>query len=458
MLPRLLHKNIHLAIRPEATHLAKKLVSTGKLTQDLFTNYKNASILKRLELSEDFVTEVSSKAYDLSSLYESAKTFALENGARYIELEHILVGVLFLVPNNKILFAKHGLSFDDVKATVYWVISEREKLAKLHVWQEDYEIPAMSGVGKGMTGHVTPHLDSVSTDLTYEAQSENAEKIISHKEEISKIIELLSGENTNVLIVGPPGCGKTSAVKGIAQRIVTGSTSDEAIRFKRIVAIDTAALLSGTKSAGDISKKITDIMDEVKSSKDIILFFDEIHNFVSGSASQDSSSIFSLLEPHISGAKIQFIGATNIENYRKHIESNGSFSRLFEMVELKPTSKEETLKVLEDVAKGLEYKYNILISYPALKGLVDLSAKLMHERVFPDKAIDVLNRTCSESRRANGVITLDDVKSEISELTHVPVTTLSENEAEKLLNIEKSVKIKGYRSRPCGISGIQGIT
>ena len=182
-------------------------------------------------------------------------------------------------------------------------------------------------------------------------------------------------------------------------------------------------------------------MDEVNKSGDIILFIDEIHTLVTGvnGNASEGSNIFSLLEPHLKG-NVQFIGATNIENYRKYIEPNGAFARLFELIQVSPSTKAETLNILKVICKNFEHDYHITITYPALKKVVELSDKLIHERVFPDKAIDILNRTAASKANTNKYLTTDDISTEISQVTKVPVAAITEGETQKLLNIEEAMK------------------
>jgi ATP-dependent Clp protease ATP-binding subunit ClpC len=206
--------------------------------------------------------------------------------------------------------------------------------------------------------------------------------------------------------------------------------------------MDAGALFAGTKSQGDVAARIKKIMDEVEKSGDIILFIDEIHNLVGGGsdAGSEISSVFSILEPHLSGGRTQFIGATNIQNYRKYIEPNGAFSRLFNIVELPPANKEESLEVLKRVTKRLENLNGITITTPALIKIIDLSEKLIHDRVLPDKAIDILNRTAVSIAKTTKYLTANDAAKEISVVTHVPVSALSEDESQKLLSIEEEMK------------------
>ena len=211
------------------------------------------------------------------------------------------------------------------------------------------------GIGKGMLGRVTPKLDAVSTDLTKLVKKQKIRNIIDREKEIQTMAELLASEKQDVLIIGEPGSGKTSIVEGIAFRVIAG-TEFKTLKNKRIVNLDIGSLISGTKTTGDVAKKIKDVVEEVEGSGDIILFIDEIHNLVhsGGDSEIDTSVVFSTLEPHIAAANIQIIGATNVENYRKYIEPNGAFSRLFQTVEIKELDKENTIKILKKKARQLQ--------------------------------------------------------------------------------------------------------
>jgi ATP-dependent Clp protease ATP-binding subunit ClpC len=203
--------------------------------------------------------------------------------------------------------------------------------------------------------------------------------------------------------------------------------------------VESGALISGARSAGEISAKIKKIMEDVEGSRGIILFFDEIHNLVVA-GSEEESTIFSLLQPYVSSGEIQVIGATNLENYRRYIEPNGSFSQLFQIVEIGPTTNEATLTILEDAARRFERKYEVTISFLALQRTIELTEKLIHERVFPDKAIDILGRAVARVSKDTGYVISEVVAKVVSEITHVPVTAITETEADKLLNIEEKMK------------------
>ena len=391
-------------------------------------------ILKKAELLTDtLITELAHAAIQKAEVIKKAYDYAVSHKTRYVEPEHVFLAVLATHHNIDNVLSTYGGALETLEQTIKWVVAKREDLAKVYFWQKDYEKPIMGGIGKGMTGRVTPALNSVSEDFTRKVKKGLIKKIIGREQEIKEIADILSGSKVNVLIIGEPGSGKTSIVKGIAYKIVRG-TEYKSLKFKRIVSLDIGAMLAGTKSPGDVAAKLNKIIEEIDASNDIILFIDEIHNLVS-----EEANIFSILEPHLASDKIQFIGATSIENYRKHIEPNGSFARLFQLVEIPQAGKEDTLEILKYVACEYERDYKIVISLPALKKVIELSEKLVHERVLPDKAIDILNRTAVSISKATKFVTAEDIAKEISEMTHVPVTAVTQDESQKLLNIEKEL-------------------
>lgn len=432
--------NVRSAFRPRTRTYYNRSVETSSIPQVLLYDKSVVKLMRRTELyNEEFINKLLNTKIDMHTLDKAAFDYARSHDSRYVEVEHLFLGALSLIQKIDLALATYGSSVKDIEDTARWIICEKEKLAKIYFWQEDYELPKMGGVGRGLTGRVTPKLDSVSQDFTKLAQKGIIQNIVAHEDKMAQVMEYLGSKNRNVLLIGPPGCGKTSVVKGVAERIVRG-TDVGAVKFKRVVSIDTASLIAGSKSVGDIAERFKGVMEEIKSSGDIILFFDEIHNLVASMEGDNAATVFSVLEPHLANGHIQFIGATNLENYRKYLEPSGSFATLFEVIEIPEASEEDTLNVLTTVTKQHEKEYGIFITYPALKTIVELSKKLIHERVFPDKALDILNRVSISVANNTKVVDTEAVRKEISDFTHVPVTSLSEDESQKLLSIENELK------------------
>jgi ATP-dependent Clp protease ATP-binding subunit ClpC len=431
------------AVRPKGFALLKKVKQVDSF-DPLLEVSTIKYLLQKTELDTPDFTSKLSLVPDLESwkILKRAFDTAKEHNCRYVEIEHIFYALLEVMPEIDKHLLSFGTTLADVKEALTWIVNERERLAKVFFWQEDYSLGKMGGFGRGMTGRVTPFLDSVSTDFTEQAKKGLIRGIIAHQKEIKQIADLLSGsQKVNVLIIGQPGSGKTSVIKGIAKSIMEG-TEYAKIQNKRIVSIETGSLVAGAKSSGDIAEKFRKIMEEVHGSGDIILFFDEIHNLVSGvsNESSDISSVYSILEPYLSTGKIQVLAATNRETYRKYIEPNGAFARLFNIIDIEPSNAEETKDILKHLTFDIEKFEHALVTLPAIKRIVRLSEQLMFERVFPDKAVDVLNRCVQAVTREDRKVTAEKASEVISGMTHVPVTSMTEDESQKLIKIEETMK------------------
>ncbi len=428
------------SFRPLVLDFYNQSMRSGSMPKNLLAEKDIVLLLKKSEIyTDEFMNKVVEVKADFNTLDQAAYKYATEHDSRYVEVEHLFLGLLSLLPKLDVTLAAYNSSFHLIEETAKWMTFEKESLKNVYFWQEDYELPKMGGIGRGLTGRVTPQLDSVSEDFTKQAQKGIIQNIVAHQDKISEVMELLSSSNKNLLLIGPPGSGKTSVIKGLAERIVKG-TDVKGVKFKRVVSIDTASLIAGSKTVGDIAQRFKNIMSEIKASGDVILFFDEIHNLVAGVQGDNSSTIFSILEPHLTEGHIQFIGATNLENYRKYLEPSGSFSTLFTTIEIPPASDEDTFGVLKTQAKKYEKEYGVFVTYPSLREIIVLSKKLIHDRVFPDKALDILNRVCVTAAKGTKVVDSETVRKVVSDITHVPVTSLSEDESQKLLNIENEIK------------------
>jgi ATP-dependent Clp protease ATP-binding subunit ClpA len=411
--------------------------------KNIFDNKEITYLLKKSELN---IKELKDKLclapkIKCEDLEKKAFDLAKENKSRYVETEHLFTAIIQSIPAVETILSAYNSKTEVIKQAAFWIVEEREYLAKFYIWQDDYEMTPLGGISKGMLGRVTPILDSVSEDLTKAVQKGKVDRIIGREDEIKKISSMLDGTKGNILIIGEPGSGKTSILKGIAYKIICG-TEYKTLNNKRIISLDVGSLLSGAGSPGEIADKLKNVMEDAEGSGDIILFLDEIQNLVTGlgETGGDSSIVFAMLEKHLTDDRIRFIGATSIANYRKYIETNETIARLFQTVQINQASKEDTVLILKYVARKYERKYRIVISYPAISKSVELSEKLIHERVLPDKAIDILNRTATTVKEGSKYLTSAEVEKEVAEMTNIPVSSINQNEAKKLLNIEGEMK------------------
>ena len=432
------------AVRPKARKFYDKLMQNQRDGFiELFIDLEIKYLLGKSELlSDTFKNKIlESPDIDKTQILNKAFEYAKKNKSRYIELEQIFNASISLVPRIENILDSLNSNIGVLESTADWIIEKRESLSQTYIWNDDFNAVFTGGIGKGMTGRVTPFLDSISTDFTRDAQMGKFQRYIILEKQIKKIGEILTNSHENILIIGEAGSGKTSLVRGIAYKIIEG-IEYKSLNNKRVVSIDLTGIFGGTSNFGQVSEKVERAISEAQRSGDIIIFIDEIHNVIAGENSNNPgiSSVYSILEPYLESGKIQFIAATNISNYRKYIEPNGSFSRLFNIVEIPEASKEETLQILKFNALELEKRYKIIVTYPALQKTVDLSQKLIQERVFPDKAVKIIDRAATSVSPTEKYLNSQVVLREISEITKVPLEAIGENEAEKILNIEDEMK------------------
>ena len=401
------------------------------------------NLLRRLELANtDFSAKLCFTLLDnKDSVATNAYDFAKRAGATYVDEISLFMGFLKSVTNLENFLANFNTKLRTVEEGTKWIISEQDRKNHVYPWQDEYYGMVLGGFGKGMTGRVTPFLDSMSEDFTRQALKIGYERFSVRESTINKLSALLGASTENVLIVGEPGSGKTSVVKGMAYQIMRG-TSNISLSNKRIVSLELSGILTGTTSIGEIAEKIKYAMNEAKGSGNIILFIDEIHNLVAGGggSSPEISAIFNLLEPELSTGNIQFIGATNKQNYRKYIEPNGAFSRLFHLFEIQEADFDETFRILEYVVRDLEKKKNIFITYGALEKSIELSKKLMHERVLPDKAVQIIDRAATYGEGGNRIVDSKLIAEVMADITHVPSAVINDDEAKKILAIDVEMK------------------
>ncbi len=435
--------------RPAVADVVQNIKIRGNLElRDFILSVDLKDFFTRLELNTtDFPVELA-KLYSYEDCVKNIQNWELEAKNYwgkfeniFIEPEQLFLAVLASLPNLERFLAKYNLVFSDFEGCAKWLIERRDEREQAHVWQDYYKLPVMGGIGKGLTGRVTPDLDAVSTDFTQLVKKGLVEKTYWRKEEIKRVADLLGGSNRNVLIVGAPGSGKTGIVKGIAWSVIRGTEFDQ-LKFKRIVSLEVGKVLAGTKSSGDVADKLKKAVEDALGAGDVIIFVDDIHTLIAGSAAEDTktSSAYTVLTNYLADGRLQFIGATNIENYRKYIEPNGSFAQLFQIVEIPPSSKEETLEIIKVKAEILEQQFKVKTSFVALTKIVEMGDKLIHQRVFPDKAVEILNRCVSQVAKSVKFVNIELVLQVLSEITHIPVSAVSSDESQKLLNIETEMK------------------
>jgi ATP-dependent Clp protease ATP-binding subunit ClpC len=258
----------------------------------------------------------------------------------------------------------------------------------------------MWGGGKpNKKGGKTPTLDTYSRDLTVMAKEGKLDPVIGRDTEVQRVIQILSRRTkNNPVLLGEPGVGKTAVVEGLAQMVATGNVPED-LRGRRIVMLDLAAMVAGTKFRGEFEERIKDALDEVVNAQGkVILFLDEMHTIIGAGGAEGSLDAANIIKPALSRGELQIIGATTLDEYRKHVERDRALERRFQTVQVDEPTKEDSVKILQGLKDRYEAHHKLKITDDAIVAAVDLSARYIPDRFLPDKAIDLIDEACSRVR------------------------------------------------------------
>ncbi|MEO0660554.1 MAG: ATP-dependent Clp protease ATP-binding subunit, partial [Planctomycetota bacterium] len=317
-------------------------------------------------------------------------------GHNYIGTEHLLLG---LIKENEGIAAQVllnlGVKLEDVREEVLdFLGADTSDDEDEDTGVEDGSTPSSSSNSKSKT----PALDSFGRDLTELAGEGKLDVVIGREHEIERVIQILSRRTkNNPVLLGEPGVGKTAIVEGLAQQIVDG-TVPEILRGKRIVVLDLALMVAGTKYRGQFEERIKAVMTEVRRVKDVVLFIDELHTLVGAGGAEGAIDASNVLKPALSRGEIQCIGATTLDEYRKHIEKDGALERRFQSVNVDPPTPEQAVAILKGLRDRYEAHHRVTYTDDALETAVELSTRYINNRFLPDKAIDVMDEAGARVR------------------------------------------------------------
>ena len=250
----------------------------------------------------------------------------------------------------------------------------------------------------------TPVLDTYSRDLTKMAEEGKLDPIVGREKEIERVSQILSRrKKNNPILIGEPGVGKSSIAEGLALRIVQRKVS-RILFNKRVVMLDLASMVAGTKYRGQFEERIKALMGEMEKNPDVILFIDEIHTMIGAGGASGSMDASNMFKPALARGEIQIIGATTLDEYRKHIEKDGALERRFQKVVVEAASVEETMEIIGNIKDKYESHHNVIYTPEAIKACVDLTSRYMTDRFLPDKAIDALDEAGSRVHISNIVV------------------------------------------------------
>jgi ATP-dependent Clp protease ATP-binding subunit ClpC len=307
---------------------------------------------------------------------------ARQMGHNYIGTEHLLLGLL-----------REGEGVASSVLDSFGITLERARSEVTHILSQSTPKARMT-----RSSSKTPALDQLGTDLTEAARKKKLDPIIGRHKEIERVIQILSRRTkNNPALIGEPGVGKTAIVEGLAQQIVAG-TVPETLEDRRLIALDMGSLVAGTKYRGEFEERLKKIIEEIKTAGNCIIFIDEFHTMVGAGAAEGAVDAANILKPSLARGELQCIGATTLDDYRKHVERDAGLERRFQPVLVEEPSVDETLQILRGIRERYEEHHHLRISDEALSSAASLAARYIPDRFLPDKAIDLVDEAASRVR------------------------------------------------------------
>ncbi|MBO8161430.1 MAG: ATP-dependent Clp protease ATP-binding subunit [Thermosipho sp. (in: Bacteria)] len=414
-------EHILLAILEDDENAAKDVlkhlkVDLMELKSEIETFVSRYGVKSNAPAGQIFITP------DARHVIEEAKKEAKRMGDEKIGSDHLLLAMTLLPESMTYrILSRYGVTQD----RVYQAIKELRTSGKS---SEDENIDVLA---------------KFTEDLTDLARKGKLLPVIGREKEIFRIMEILGRKlKNNPVVIGDPGVGKTAIVEGLAQKIVKNEVP-EFLKDKRILKLDLAKVIAGTKFRGEFEERLKKIVDIVKKSPDIILFIDEIHTVVGAGASEGSVDAANILKPELARGELRCIGATTVEEYRKYIEKDKALERRFQPVFVDEPTVEETIEILKGLKESFENFHKVEIKEEALETAAKLGARYITERFLPDKAVDLVDESASRVKIINGkIVTEEDIAKTVEMWTGIPTGKIMETEKEKLKNLEKLIHEK----------------
>lgn len=394
-------EHILLGLLHEGTNVAAKALSSIGI--DLYTVRQRVHELVEKEDFDDLETEEIGYSPEAKTIMEYAVEQAQALGHDYIGTEHILLGIIYDTESIACeILISLGADLDIIHDAILDLLNEDtlNDMPKLNVFNEN-KAPKKDNNAKDnkqKNNSATPLLDKYGRDLNILAQEEKIDPVIGRSREIERVIQILSRRTkNNPILIGEPGVGKTAVTEGLAQRLINGNIP-KVLASKRIISLNMASLVAGTKYRGDFEDRLKKIIDEIIENKNIILFIDEMHTLIGAGAAEGSMDAANILKPALSRGEIQVIGATTLKEYKKYIEKDSALERRFQTIMVNEPSAEDAISILKGIRNKYEKFHCAKITDEAIKAAVKISQRYITDRFLPDKAIDLMDEAAAKVR------------------------------------------------------------
>ncbi|WP_333792346.1 ATP-dependent Clp protease ATP-binding subunit [Megamonas funiformis] len=394
-------EHILLGLLHEGTNVAAKALSSIGI--DLYTVRQRVHELVEKEDFDDLETEEIGYSPEAKTIMEYAVEQAQALGHDYIGTEHILLGIIYDTESIACeILISLGADLDIIHDAILDLLNEDtlNDMPKLNVFKENKAPKKDNNTkdNKQKNNSATPLLDKYGRDLNILAQEEKIDPVIGRNREIERVIQNLSRRTkNNPILIGEPGVGKTAVTEGLAQRLINGNIP-KVLASKRIISLNMASLVAGTKYRGDFEDRLKKIIDEIIENKNIILFIDEMHTLIGAGAAEGSMDAANILKPALSRGEIQVIGATTLKEYKKYIEKDSALERRFQTIMVNEPSAKDAISILKGIRNKYEKFHCAKITDEAIKAAVKISQRYITDRFLPDKAIDLMDEAAAKVR------------------------------------------------------------
>ena len=394
-------EHILLGLLHEGTNVAAKALSSIGI--DLYTVRQRVHELVEKEDFDDLETEEIGYSPEAKTIMEYAVEQAQALGHDYIGTEHILLGIIYDTESIACeILISLGADLDIIHDAILDLLNEDtlNDMPKLNVFKENKSPKKDNNTkdNKQKNNSATPLLDKYGRDLNILAQEEKIDPVIGRNREIERVIQILSRRTkNNPILIGEPGVGKTAVTEGLAQRLINGNIP-KVLASKRIISLNMASLVAGTKYRGDFEDRLKKIIDEIIENKNIILFIDEMHTLIGAGAAEGSMDAANILKPALSRGEIQVIGATTLKEYKKYIEKDSALERRFQTIMVNEPSAKDAISILKGIRNKYEKFHCAKITDEAIKAAVKISQRYITDRFLPDKAIDLMDEAAAKVR------------------------------------------------------------